>query len=208
MKFNQVKTLGLAAVVAISVLVPLAYAGGIFQGYPIVGSAAFCNSTNSQSTSPTVPGTLPSNTNCTNTVPAGPTTLTGAETYPADTNLTQGIPPQTVRIPTVMAASGAYATSVPLTGTTINVGTGISNYLANPSGTIAALTVVLPQSPIDGQIFRFATSSTISTISFSGGASGAAVDNSSTTLTVTTAPASMGVAFIYKASANSWYRMM
>src|SRR5580698_1829559 len=152
MNYSKLKTLGLAAVVASSVLVPVAFASGVFQGYPIVGSAAFCNSTNSQSTSPTVPGTLPSNSNCTNTDPAGPSNVVSTAVIPADTGLAQGAAPQTVRIPAVM--TGAVALDVaPLTGTSITVPQGVSQLVVDPAATIAALTIVLPPAAqlVDGQ---------------------------------------------------------
>ena len=55
--------------------------------FPQVGGASYCDSTQN--------GTL-----CTNTVPAGPPTVTGIETIPADTNLANGQQPQSVKIPT------------------------------------------------------------------------------------------------------------
>lgn len=207
MNMTKIKTLGLTAVIVSSVMVPLAYASGMFQGYPIVGSAAFCGSTNSQSTSNTVPGVLPSNSNCTTTVPAGPSTLTGSEVTPADTGLPSGVAPQTVRIPVVMGSSGAYATSAPLTATTITVGAGISNYLAIPAGTIAALTVTLPPSPIDGQVFRFASTQTITALTLAAGTGAATIALAPTAVTPTTTIGTAGFAYIYNAAANTWYRM-
>lgn len=59
--------------------------GGLNQGFPIVGKAAYCASS--------VNGV------CVSTIPAGPTNFTGAETFLADTQLTQGQNPQTVAVP-------------------------------------------------------------------------------------------------------------
>lgn len=207
MNYYRIKTLGLAAVVATSVMVPLAYAAGMFPGYPIVGSAAFCNSTNSQSTSNTVPGTLPSNSNCTTTVPAGPTTLTGAEAVPADTGLPNGVAPQTVRIPTPMVASGAYSSSVPTTGSTVTVAANITNYLAIPAGSLNDLAITFPPNPIDGQIFRFASTQTITNLTLAGGTGSATIDSAPTTLTRSTTIGTMGAEYLYKSSANKWYRL-
>src|ERR1700740_1650075 len=95
----KLKAMGLGAVLAGSLSVA-AFAGGIFQGYPVLSSASFCGSTNSQSPSTTVPGTLPSGSVCTETVPAGPTSMTGNELVAADTGLANGGVPQTIRIPT------------------------------------------------------------------------------------------------------------
>lgn len=81
-----------AAMVAAS---SVAWAAGLFQGFPIVGGAAYCTSFLVN------PLTGVATTNCNGpAVPAGPTTLTGNELIPADTTLTQGQNPATVLIPT------------------------------------------------------------------------------------------------------------
>ena len=55
--------------------------------FPQVGSGSYCASTQNGGT-------------CVNTVPAGPPAVTGTETIPADTNLSNGQFPQSVKIPT------------------------------------------------------------------------------------------------------------
>lgn len=207
MNLTKLKTLGLATVVAASVLVPVAYASGVFQGYPIVGSAAFCGSTNSQSTSNTVPGTLPSNSNCTTTIPAGPTALTGNELVPADTNIANGGGQETVRIPMVMVAGGAYQYAAPATGNTVTVAANVSNLVLDPAGTIATLTVALPAASalIDGQTLHISSSQTVTALTMSAG-SGTSISNSPTALTISTT-ASYGYEFIYRAANTKWYRL-
>ncbi len=75
-----------------------AIAGIWNNSYPIVGGASFsCGSVNAVS-------------NC--TVAAGPASITGAETFPADTNLTQGRNPQTVQIPTLTMANYSRGTGL------------------------------------------------------------------------------------------------
>lgn len=75
---------------------------------PIIGGASFCSST--------------VNTTCVNTVPAGPTSVTGIETIPLDTNLASGASPQLAKIPTLTLANYArgtgllYSTGVPVAG--------------------------------------------------------------------------------------------
>lgn len=69
-------------------LVAIACSAAIAQqwaGFPILGGASYCSST--------VNGV------CVNTVPAGPTAVTGLETVPVDTNAAGGQNPQTVKIP-------------------------------------------------------------------------------------------------------------
>lgn len=75
---------------------------------PIVGGSSYCFST--------VNGT------CVSTIPAGPTVITGNETFPLDTNLTQGQSPQTAKVGTTtltnyIRGSGLlYSTGVPVAG--------------------------------------------------------------------------------------------
>lgn len=207
MKLTSLKTLGLAAVVAASVAIPVAYASGIFQGYPIVGSAAFCSSTNSQSTSNTVPGTLPSNSNCTTTVPAGPSALTGNELVPADTNLPNGSGQETVRVPMVLAAGGAYQYAAPTAGSTVTVAANVNNLVLDPAGTLATLTVALPAASalIDGQTIHISSSQTVTALTMTAG-SGTSISNSPTALTISTTT-SYGYEFVYRAANTKWYRL-
>lgn len=84
-----------------AVLSTVAFAAGLFPGFPIVGGASYCAS---QST-PGGPGTAAV---CNATAPAGPVAITGNELIPADTQLASGQQLQTVLIPTsVLAAQGA-----------------------------------------------------------------------------------------------------
>jgi hypothetical protein len=207
MNLTRLKTLGLAAVVASSVLVPYAFASGVFQGYPIVGSAAFCNSQNSQSTSSTVPGTIPSG-NCTNTVPAGPSSLTGNELWPADTNIANGGGQETVRVPMVLSPSGAYLYNAPLTGASITVPANVNNVILDPAANIAALTLVLPaaSSLIDGQLLRVSSSASIATLTITPG-TGTTVSQSPTAIT-TSVTGAYGFSLIYDQAKTKWYRLM
>lgn len=93
-----------AALVAVS-LIPAAHAAGIFSTLPIVGNPSFCGSTVTGTgglggITGQGQGTLGSI--CGQTIPAGPTAITGNELIPADTELGGGAPPQTVTIPSGM----------------------------------------------------------------------------------------------------------
>src|SRR6185437_13601057 len=153
MKRKLFMALGLLAFVATPVL-----AAGLWPDFPIVGGASYC-----ASTSTGVNGQV-----CTVTVPAGPTALTGSETVPADTNLAQGQPPQTVKVPVTSLASGAYANVSPLTGASVVIPNNVSNYLITPAGTIAALTVTMPSAPTDGQVVRISSSQTVTALTLNG----------------------------------------
>jgi len=190
MKRKLFMALGLLAFVATPVL-----AAGLWPDFPIVGGASYC-----ASTSTGVSGQV-----CTVTVPAGPAALTGSETVPADTNLAQGQPPQTVKVPVTSLASGAYANVSPLTGTSVVIPNNVSNYLITPAGTIAALTVTMPSAPTDGQVVRISSSQTVTALTLNG-ASGQTISNAPTAITISTT-ATYGYEFIYKASSKIWYRL-
>ena len=73
----------------------LAYAAGNWSTLPIVGSASFCASFVTTFTGQS----------CGQTVPAGPVGLTGSELIPADTQISNSSPPQTVTIPSSLLGS-------------------------------------------------------------------------------------------------------
>lgn len=191
MKRKLFMALGLLAFVATPVL-----AAGLWPDFPIVGGASYC-----ASTSTGVSGQV-----CTVTVPAGPTALTGAETVPADTNLAQGQPPQTVKVPVSTLASGAYANVSPLTGTSVVIPNNVSNYLITPAGTIAALTVTMPSAPTDGQVVRISSSQTVTALTLNG-AAGQTISNAPTAITISTT-ATYGYAFLYQRSSKTWFRLL
>jgi hypothetical protein len=219
MNFAKLKTLGLAAVVAASVLVPVAYASGIFQGYPIVGSAAFCTSQNSQSTSNTTPGTIPSG-NCTTTTPAGPTTVTGLEVIPADTGVANGAGAGTVLLPMSLLTNGFGGTTIATTtGTTAAVVTAdaISTYIYAGSSTATYTSFKLPPNPAQNQKFCLvnAGSGVLTLTAVAVGTSGQSiVGTAPTSLPVATAVGTAGTVtlssncWLYNVSNTSWYRVL
>lgn len=169
----------------------LAFGAGAFFGYPIVGNAAYCATT--------------VNAVCTQTIPAGPVTLTGNELIPADTQLSGGISPQTVSIPSDLL--GGY-TTVLYTGVSITqtVADNITNVVLSHSTTITDATITAPANPIDGQRVKIGADHTVSTFAF--------VANTGQTLSVTTptvltasTTVPQGYEFIYVASTAKWYRM-
>jgi hypothetical protein len=88
----------------------------------------------------------------------------------------------------------------PLTGATITATTGLGAFVIQPAGTIAALNVVLPPGPTDGQIFEVSTSQTITAIAVTAPA-GASVVAGNTMLT-----AGGGMSWRYHAADTAWYR--
>lgn len=87
--------------------------------------------------------------------------------------------------------------STPATGATITIDDMRSVAIANPAGTIAALTVVAPTA-IDGREFAFHTTQIITAVTWSGG-------------TFVGAPTSMGAGtfatFVYSSGDSKWHRI-
>lgn len=118
------------------VIATAAYAAGSFGLWPILGGASYCGSTN--------------NSTCVSTIPAGPTALTGNETLPMDTNIAQGIYPQTVLMPSSLLAGGIGGTTVAsTTGTTAAVVMSdlVSTYIYSGAGTATYTSFKLPANP-------------------------------------------------------------
>src|SRR6202035_4492259 len=81
-----------------------AYAGGNYETYPQVGQGSFCASSNPNGVGVGgITGQQGTPANCVQTIPAGPTALTGGELVPADTS-SPG-PVQTVTIPSGLLAN-------------------------------------------------------------------------------------------------------
>lgn len=105
--------------------------------------------------------------------------------------------------PGVMGIAGAMvaaaSVAVPTTGQTVAMVAGQSFVAINPAGTLDALTVTLPPSPLNGQIAGFSSSQIVTalTLTAPGGAS------------VVGAPDALAVGdvrrFIYQAATTSWY---
>lgn len=179
--------------------VTYAYAAGLFPDYPVVGGASYCAGTSNTA----IGSIIGSVTGCPNTVPAGPSSVTGNELIPADTRLSSGVTPQTVLMP--MAALNALpitvvsATATP-SGVSAANNSGGTFYRA--SSTITSATLTLPQAPIDGQQYVIASNQNITTLNVSANLpSGVSVANSPTTLTTAnTAP--YNYRFFYSATGS------
>lgn len=132
--------LGLLALTAVS------YAGGSFQGYPLVGGDGATNCLS-----------FGNNGVCNQYQPAGPSNLTGNETVPADTNIQGGgsnANPSTVNVPVTLFGIGyGKATVLSTTGTTasVTVADGISAQIYSGAGTATYTAFNLPANPIGNQ---------------------------------------------------------
>ena len=92
-----------------------------------------------------------------------------------------------------------YQIYTPLTGTTITMAAGQSRAIVNPAGLIAALTITLPPSPVDGQVtgFSFTQAVTVLTVNAPAGATVVAP--------LTSAAIDTTQRFLYQASSTSWF---
>lgn len=141
MKLSNLRLAILSAIGAVA-LAGAAFAGGAFQGYPGVGVSANTNCLS-----------YGNNGVCNQYQPAGPSVLTGNETVPADTNLTNQ-QPNTVTFPTsLFGSSYGNVTVSSTTGTTaaVVVADGISNYIYTGAGTATYTSFKLPVTPIQNQ---------------------------------------------------------
>jgi hypothetical protein len=168
-----------------------ALASGYFPGWPIVGSAANSTCVNYF------------NGSCAQYAPAGPPTLTGAETVPADTNVASGGGPATVLITTCQFGAGSKDILSPPNGTTTEtIPNQVCWYVVSgTSGTLSSLTLTLPNAPLDGQILHISIpSTTVTTLSISA-PSGFSVVGAPTSNTPPGAST-----YIYNAANTTWYR--
>lgn len=216
-RFLRSAAVGALSVLAVSTAV---WAAGLFPGFPIVGSAAYCSSVsgigNTAGTGqPSITGTPgqfgqgnpQTNTTgnfasvCNVQVSAGPVNVPPSTVFPADTGLAQGQQPQTVLVPLTLTG-GVVVDLAPLTGTSFTVPQGVNKVLLDPAGTIAALTVVLPIAAqlLDGQEFSLSSSQTVTALTITAGAGTSIVATATTTLGPTTA----AVTYIYHAATTKW----
>lgn len=171
---------------------------GAFPNYPIVGGAAYCTST--------------TNGVCTNTVPAGPTAITGAEQIPANTALPSGQSPQNVLIsPAMLGALPINIYTATALGPTLAVVSASSvsgGVVFISGGTITTANVSLPLTPVDNQRYEISSAVTLTALKVSVYPTSTATINA-TAVTGLTASATVGngYTYVYKLSDNKWYRL-
>jgi len=133
----------LAAVLVAAIGIPSAIAAGLFSTLPIVGSASFCASTVTGTGGLggiTGQGQGSTGSICGQTVPAGPSFLTGQEMIPADTQLGGGASPQTVRIPVTLLGNYGGTPRNYLDNAALNI-TAINGTATVTGATTSALAV-------------------------------------------------------------------
>jgi len=191
--------ISLAAFAAIA-FAGIAYAqttGGFWSNWPIVGGASYsCGSVNAVS-------------NC--TVPAGPTDMTGTETFPANTGLSGGSTPQNVLV-TAASLNANPITFVTVTSsnpTAISASNLSGGVVYVATGTITAANITLPASPRNNQQYAISSNRTITTLSVAAASGDAIASNTSPTALTASTTAVNGYRFICRLVAGvcTWSRL-
>jgi len=100
-----------------------------------------------------------------------------------------------------LRAIGAnYAYQTPASGATLTAPAYLAAYVLEPAATLASLTIVLPPSANDGDVFEIGSTRTITALSVSP-AAGQTVTGGSLMLA-----ANGGISFRYRAANSTWYR--
>lgn len=206
----------LVAALAAALVSSVVYAAGNYSTFPRVGQASFCASTvtgiSAQGGNTGQGQGTGGNSVCAQTVPAGPTNLTGNEIIPADTQLANGAPPQSVGIPmTLLGAGGAH--QLVTAGSAVTVSDGVSNLIVSiGSGTTMAVT--MPANPWNNQILCMGTVGSADITSFSTVANtgqsfvqGAAPTTLPVQTANTAATKTMRICYLYRLANTSWYRI-
>jgi hypothetical protein len=98
-------------------------------------------------------------------------------------------------------ADQSKVVTIPTTGQSITFSNNVKTIILNPATTLAALTIVMPAAPIDGQEVRFSCSQIVSTLTVSPNA-GQSLLNAPVAFV-----AGQGFSFIYNVSTTTWYRL-
>lgn len=96
---------------------------------------------------------------------------------------------------------GSYQYAAPLTGATVAMAVGATRLLINPAGTLAALTVDLPTSPIDGQVAEIMTSQQLTALTIAS-TDGSTVNGVSGGYSMS---ANTGASWVYRAANTTWF---
>ena len=88
----------------------------------------------------------------------------------------------------------------PVSGDTVTLTANVRRCIINPAAGIAALTVVLPPNPINGQVTGISSTQAIAALTVNAGTGGAAIVGAPTALT-----AGQAFTMLYRLTDNSWF---
>jgi hypothetical protein len=199
----KLSRLAVAAILAVGGISTVAWAAGTWSTLPIVGGSSFCaGNVGASSAVGGITGQGAGSTVCDGpTVPAGPTTSTGLELIPADTQIANGGQPQTVVLPSSIFALGARSDVTSPATATIPANTP---YYFLDGAQAGAFTITMPptSSVVDGYIQRiFCTSATVGVLTVAANTSQTLKNNPNAACT-----AGVGYAWIFNAANATWFR--
>jgi hypothetical protein len=90
--------------------------------------------------------------------------------------------------------------TTPVTTNTVTTNSAVQTLICNPAGTLAALTIVFPPSPVNNQTFSISISKIITTLTLQAGTGGATING-----TIITTAANSAGKFIYQTTPNDWF---
>lgn len=103
-----------------------------------------------------------------------------------------------------MAYEVATQRYVPTTGQTVTVQNSpapLINFLIDPAGTLAALTIVMPNAPHDGQQVAMCSKRQVTALTLQPGVSGGSFNITATTITI-----NAGIIFTWFEAIKQWVR--
>ena len=205
------------AVTALFVTSTVIFAAGNYSTLPIVEGSSYCASTVTGTGSlsgVTGQGQGTTGSICAQTVPAGPTAVTGYEVVPADLYRPDVAPASLGAQPQTALLSMASLNALPITVATVITGaTGNTlvaaatsgGYILHSTASVTSVVLTLPTAPIDGQQFALSADQLITSLTLTSG-TGASITKNPTVLTPSTT-GTYGYRFMYNAAATNWYRL-
>lgn len=91
--------------------------------------------------------------------------------------------------------------TTPVTTETVTTTAQMQSLVCNPAGTIAALTIVFPPSPVNGQQYQIAISQIITVLTLTAGTGAATING-----TITTTGVNSSGQWVYEITSNTWYK--
>ena len=101
----------------------------------------------------------------------------------------------------VIGAITSYTYAQPTDGATVTATVGLAALVLEPAAPLATLTVVLPPTPDDGQVFELSTTQDISALTVDGAAGDSVIGSS-----VGVLAQNGGASWRYRKSNTTWYR--
>ncbi len=191
--------------IALSAFALIAFAGiavgqgrGLFGPFPVVGGASYCASTGNNGV-------------CTSTIPAGPTALTGAETFLLNTNLSQGRSPQNaLATPATLNANPISFQTVTTTSPTIVAANTDGGVVFTSAATITSASITLPASAAQNQQYQVSSNRTITTLTVAAASGDSIATNTNPTVLTASTISPNGYTFVCDKAGGSnctWHRL-